>query len=247
MLSEPKFFEKAQKFALYPTVNDTYFTFEELKDKIKASQTDKDGNIVVLYATNKDAQHSFIEEAEAKGYEVLLLDSPIASHLIQKLEGENTELSDKKHPIKFARVDADSIDKLIPKDENQISKLSDEDQEKLKEIVEEVVPKDKYTVQLEALDSKSNPFIITQPEFMRRMKEMQQTGGGGMMGMGNFPEMYNLVVNTNSDLMQKILKAKAKRAAYVSQALDLARLSQNLLQGKEMTDFIKRSYDLMNN
>jgi len=245
MLSEPKFFEKAQKFALYPTVNNAYFTFDELKEKVKPAQTDKDGNIVVLYATDKDAQHGFIEEAETKGYEVLLLDSPIMSHLIQKLESENSELSDKKQPIKFARVDADSIDKLIPKEENQISKLNDEEQEKLKGFVEEVVPSEKYTVQLEALDSKSNPFIITQPEFMRRMKEMQQTGGGGMMGMGNFPEMYNLIVNTNSDLMQKILKAKAKRSEYINQALDLARLSQNLLQGKEMTDFIKRSYELM--
>ncbi|MEN8124507.1 MAG: molecular chaperone HtpG [Bacteroidota bacterium] len=245
MLSEPKFFEKAQNFALYPTVNDKYFTFEEFKEKTKAAQTDKDGNLVILYASNLDEQHSFIEEAEAKGYEVLLLDSPIVSHLIQKLESENSELSDKNQPIKFARVDADSIEKLIPKQDDQISKLSDEDQGKLKTIVEEIVPKEKYTVQLEALDSNSNPFIITQPEFMRRMKEMQQTGGGGMMGMGNFPEMYNLVVNTNSDLMQKILKAKAKRTEYVNQALDLARLSQNLLQGKEMTDFIKRSYDLM--
>jgi molecular chaperone HtpG len=125
--------------------------------------------------------------------------------------------------------------------------LSEADQEKLKGYIEEIVPKEKYSVQLEAMDSKSNPFIITQPEFMRRMKEMQQTGGGGMMGMGGFPEMYNLVVNTNSDLMQKILKAKAKRSEYINQALDLARLSQNLLQGKEMTDFIKRSYELMNN
>ena len=247
MLSEPKFFEKAQKFALYPTVNNKYYTLEELKDKTKGAQTDKDGNLVILYATNAEEQHSFIADAESKGYEVLLLDSPIVSHLIQKLEGENSELSDKKQPLKFARVDADSMDKLIQKDEDQISKLSEEDQEKLKGFVEAVVPKDKYTVQLEAMDSKSNPFIITQPEFMRRMKEMQQTGGGGMMGMGNFPEMYNLVVNTNSDLMQKILKAKAKRAEYINQALDLARLSQNLLQGKEMTDFIKRSYDLLNN
>ena len=239
MLSEPKFFEKAQKFALFPTVNDKYFTFEELKDKTKAAQTDKDGNLVVLYATNADEQHSFIVEAESKGYEVLLMDSPIVSHLIQKLEGENEK-------VKFARVDADSIDKLIQKEENQVSKLSDDDQGKLKIFIEEIVPKEKYTVQLEAMDSNSNPFIITQPEFMRRMKEMQQTGGGGMMGMGNFPEMYNLVVNTNNDLMQKILKAKGKRTEYINQALDLARLSQNLLQGKELTDFIKRSYDLMN-
>jgi len=247
MLSEPKFFEKAQNFALYPTVNNKYFTFEEFKEKAKAAQTDKDGNLVILYTTNAEEQHSFIAEAESKGYEVLILDSPIISHLIQKLEGENSELSDKKQPVKFARVDADSMDKLIQKEDDQISKLSEEEQEKLKGYVEAVVPNEKYSVQLEAMDSKSNPFIITKPEFMRRMKEMQQTGGGGMMGMSNFPEMYNLVVNTNSDLMQKILKAKGKRTAYINQALDLARLSQNLLQGKEMTDFIKRSYDLMNN
>lgn len=245
MLSEPKFFDKAQKFALYPTTKNEFLTFEELTEKVKPAQTDKDGNIVILYASNVEEQHSFIGEAEAKGYEVLLLDSPIVSHLIQKIEGENSELSDKKSPVKFARVDSDSMDKLIPKGEDQISKLDEKDQERLKTIIEDVVPKEKYTVQLEAMDSNSNPFIITQPEFMRRMKEMQQTGGGGMMGMGNFPEMYNLVVNTNSDLMQKILKAKAKRTEYVNQALDLARLSQNLLQGKEMTDFIKRSYDLM--
>ena len=237
MLTEDKFFEKAQKFALYPTVNDKFYTLEELKEKFKANQTDKDGNLILLYAADKDAQHSFIVEAEEKGYEVLLLDSPIVSHLLQKLEMENEKL-------KFARVDSDSIDKLIQKEDKPVSKLSEEEQEKLKKYIEEVVPKDKYTVELEALDSNSNPFIITQPEFIRRMKEMQQTGGG-MMGMGNFPEMYNLVVNTNSDLMPKILKAKTKRKEYINQALDLARLSQNLLQGKEMTDFIKRSYELM--
>lgn len=239
MLSEAKFFEKAQGFALYPTVKDQYFTFEELKDKLKVAQTDKDGNLVVLYASNKEEQHSFIEEAEGKGYEVLLLDSPIVAHLIQKLEGENEK-------IRFSRVDADSMDKLIQKDENQISKLSEEDQTKLKSIIEEFVPKEKYSVQLEALDSNSNPFIITQPEFLRRMKELQKTGGGGFMGMSNFPEMYNLVVNTNNELMQKILKAKGKREEYINQALDLARLSQNLLQGKDLTRFIKRSFELMN-
>ncbi|MDJ0646473.1 MAG: molecular chaperone HtpG [Flavobacteriaceae bacterium] len=245
MLSEEKFYEKAQKFALYPTVDDTYFTFDELIEKIKPVQTDKDKNIVVLYAGNKEEQHSYIQAAKEKGYEVLLLDSPIVSHLIQKIESGNMELSDSKQPIKFARVDSDHIDNLIKKDEEQISKLSDEEKEKLKEIVENIVPKDKYTVQLEALDSNANPFIITQPEFMRRMKEMQQTGGGGFMGMGGFPEMYNLVVNTNNDLMQKILKAKAKKEEYVNQALDLARLSQNLLQGEDLTSFIKRSFELM--
>ena len=239
MLSEPKFFEKAQKFAVYPTVDDTYFTFEELQKKTKDLQTDKDGNLIVLYTTNKEEQHSYIQDAKEKGYEVLLLDSPIISHLIQKLEGENEK-------VKFSRVDADFVDNLVKKDEEQISKLSDDEKGKLKEIVEGIVPKEKYTVQLEALDSKANPFIITIPEFMRRMKEMQQTGGGGgMMGMGGFPEMYNLVVNTNNDLMQKIMKAKGKRTEYVNQALDLAKLSQNLLQGEDMTNFIKRSFEIM--
>ncbi len=245
MLSEPKFFEKAQKFALYPTVDGTYFTFDELKEKTKAAQTDKDKNLVLLYATNEKEQHSYIQGAKEKGYEVLLLDSPIISHLIQKIEGENSELSDEKFPIKFARVDSDFVENLIKKDEEQISKLSDDEKTKLKEIVEGIVPKENYTVQLEALDSKSNPFVITIPEFMRRMKEMSATGGGGMMGMNNFPDMYNLVVNTNNELMQKILKAKGKREEYVNQALDLAKLSQNLLQGEEMTNFIKRSYELM--
>ncbi len=238
MLSEPKFFDKAQKFALYPTVEGKYLTFDELKDKIKNQQTDKDGNLIVLYAADKDKQHSYIKEAQDKGYEVLLLDSPIVSHLIQKLETENDK-------TKFARVDADHIDNLIKKEDAKISKLSDEEKEKLKGIVEGVVPKEKYTVQLEALDSNSNPFIITQPEFMRRMKEMSATGGGGMMGMGTMPDMYNLVVNTNHELMGKILKAKANKEKYVNQALDLAKLSQNLLQGEALTNFIKRSFELM--
>jgi molecular chaperone HtpG len=243
MLSEPKFYEKALKFYLFPTVDGKYYTFDELIEKIKPNQTDKDKNIVVLYATDAKEQHSYIEEAKAKGYEVLLLDSPIVSHLLQKLEMDNSELSAEKQPIKFVRVDADTIDNLVKKDENKVSKLSDKEQEKLKTIVEEFVPKDKFTVQLEPMDSKANPFVITQPEFMRRMKEMQQTGGGGFMG--NFPEMYNLVVNTNSEWMDKILKAKKKQGEYVQQALDLAKLSQNLLKGEELTKFIKRSLDLM--
>ena len=246
MLSEPKFYEKAIKFALFPTVNDTFFTFDELIEKIKPAQTDKDKNIVVLYASDKKEQHSYIEAAKDKGYEVLLLDSPIISHLIQKLEGENGELSADKQPIKFVRVDSDTAENLIKKDETTVSKLSDDEQKKLQEIITGIVPGEKYTVQLEAMDSKANPFTITQPEFMRRMKEMQQSGGGGgMMGMGNFPEMYNLVVNTNNDWMQKILKAKGKQGDYINQALDLAKLSQNLLKGEELTSFIKRSLEMM--
>jgi len=240
MLSEPKFYEKSAAFALYPTVDATYFTLEELKEKIKDSQTDKDGKLVVLYASNKEAQHSYIETAKEKGYQVLLLDSPIISHLIQKLEADNENLT-------FVRVDSDNVENLIKKDEEAISKLSDTEQESLKTVLETLVPKPTYNVQLQAMDSQSAPFIITQPEFMRRMKEMSQSGGGGMFGMGNMPEMYNLVVNTNSDLANTILNTtdKSHQEQLVKQALDLAKLSQNLLKGEDLTAFVKRSFELV--
>ena len=240
MLTEDKFFEKAQEFALYPTVDDTYLTLEELKDKIKPAQTDKDDNLVVLYASNKDEQHSYIEAAKEKGYEVLLLDSPIISHLLQKLESANEKLN-------FVRVDSDHVDNLIKKEEEAISKLSEEEKETLKTFLTEVIPSEKFSVQMEAMDSKANPFIITEPEFMRRMKEMQQTGGGGMFGMGGMPEMYNLIVNTNHELVGEILATKTakKKERLVKQALDLAKLSKNLLKGQEMTAFIKRSYEMI--
>ena len=240
MLSEPKFYEKAGAFTLYPTVDGKYFTLEELKEKTKDLHTDKEGKLVVLYAGNKEAQHSYIETAKERGYEVLLLDSPIISHLIQKLEADNENLT-------FVRVDSDHIDNLIKKDEEQISKLSETEQESLKTVIETLVPKPTYSVQLQPLDSKSAPFIITQPEFMRRMKEMSQSGGGGMFGMGNMPEMYNLVVNTNSDLANTILNTtdKTHQERLVKQALDLAKLSQNLLKGEDLTAFVKRSFELV--
>jgi len=239
MLSEDKFYEKAGAFVLYPTVDDKYFTLEELKENLKENQTDKDGKLVILYAGNKDAQHSYIETAKEKGYEVLLLDSPIISHLIQKIEGDNKDVT-------FVRVDSDHIDNLIKKDENTISKLSDEEKETLKTSLEAYIPK-AYSVQLEAMDSQAAPFIITQPEFMRRMKEMSQSGGGGMFGMGNMPEMYNLVVNTNSDLATSILNTEDKthQEHLVKQALDLAKLSQNLLKGEALTAFVKRSFEMI--
>ncbi len=240
MLSEDKFFEKAEKFALYPTVDKTYFTWEELEAKIKDAQTDKDGKMVILYASDKDAQHSYIESAKAKGYEVLLLDSPIVPHLIQKLETS-------KENVSFVRVDGDHIDNLIKKEEEQISKLSDEDKETVKTAITEAIATQSYTVQVEAMDSNAAPFIITQPEFMRRMKEMQQTGGGGMNMFGNMPEMYNLVVNGNHALVSEILNAKdEEKTRLIKQSFDLAKLSQNLLKGEELTNFIKRSYEMIN-
>ena len=239
MLSEPKFYEKAGDFVLYPTTEGKYYTLKELKEAIVTNQTDKDGKLVVLYASNKEEQHSYIDIAKEKGYQVVLLDSPIVSHLIQKLEADNENLS-------FARVDADHIDKLINKEDEQISKLSEEEKGKLKSALETIVPKENYTVQLEALDSTSAPFMITQPEFMRRMKEMSATGGGGMFGMGNFPEMYNLVVNSNSELATTILNAdESAQKELVKNALDLAKLSQGLLKGEELTAFVKRSFETL--
>jgi molecular chaperone HtpG len=240
MLSEDKFFEKADKFALYPTVDGSYFTFEELQEKIKNAQTDKDDKLVILYASDKEAQHSYIEAAKAKGYEVLLMDSPIIGHLMQKLETS-------KEKISFARVDADHLDNLIKKEDTAISKLSDEEKERLKADLEKTITNKSYTVQLEAMDSSASPFIITEPEFMRRMKEMQQTGGGSMFGMGGMPEMYNLVVNTNHELVNEILNTKTakKKERLINQSLDLARLSKGLLKGEELTAFIKRSYEMV--
>ena len=241
MLSEDKFFDKADKFALYPTVDGSYFTFGELQEKIKDTQTDKDGKTVILYTSDKEAQHSYIETAKAKGYEVLLLDSPIIGHLMQKLESS-------KENISFARVDADHIDKLIQKEETQISKLSDEEKETLKKELEEAITDKSFTVQLEAMDSDASPFTITEPEFMRRMKEMQQTGGGGgMFGMGSMPDMYNLIVNTNHPLVSEFLSTKTakKKERLINQSLDLAKLSKGLLKGKALTEFIKRSYEMV--
>ncbi|MGB2313275.1 MAG: molecular chaperone HtpG [Flavobacteriaceae bacterium] len=237
MLTEDKFFEKAEQFMLYPTTEGEYLTYAELEAALKDSQTDKDGKLIFLYASNVEEQHQYIETAKYKGYKVLLLDSPIIAHLIQKLEGD-------KDNIAFARVDGDAVENLIKKEEATVSKMSDEEKESLKPMIEAVVPGEKYTIQLEAMDSNGLPFVLTQPEFMRRMKEMQQTGGGMM---GAFPEMYTLLVNTNHELVGQILQTKTakKRERLIQQALDLARLSQNLLKGEALTAFIKRSVDLI--
>ena len=238
MISEDKFFDKSDKFALYPTTDGKNYLWSELEEKLKPMQTDKDGNFVILYATNADEQHSYIQSAKDKGYEVLLLDSPIVPHLIQKLETS-------KEKISFARVDADHVNSLIKKEDTAISKLNDEEKESLKKNIEEAVNDTKFSVQVEDLESTEAPFMITQPEFMRRMKDMQATGGGGgMFGMSGFPEMYNLVVNSNSELAAEILRNEnaEEKNTKIKYALDLAKLSQNLLKGKDLTEFIQRSY-----
>ncbi len=241
MLTDAKFYEKAGDFVLYPTVDDKFYTLSELKEAVKDQQTDKNGNLVLLYAQDKEKQHASIDEAKEKGYQVLLLDSPIVSHLIQKLEQDNEKLT-------FARVDSASIAKLIQKDDTTISKISDKEKETLKVAVEAGISQENFVVQLEDLGSEDTPFAINQPEFMRRMKEMSATGGGGMFGMGTFPEMYHLVVNTNSPLATTILNAKTddEKQQLVKQVFDLARLSQGLLKGRELTDFVKRNFQNLN-
>ena len=240
MLTEDKFYEKSEKFALYPTVDDSYLTWEELENQIGELHKDKDGKTVVLYSSNKEEQYTYIEKAKEKGYTVLLLDSPIVPHLIQKIEQQ-------KEGVSFSRVDSDSIEKLIQKEENQVSKLSEEQQETLKSTLEEQLKEQGFIIQLEALDSNSDAFMLTEPEFMRRMKDMQQTGGGGMMGMGSMPDMYNLVVNTNSEIAQHILDTEntEQKLSLIHQALDLAKLSKGLLKGEALATFVSRSYKLI--
>lgn len=240
MLSEEKFYEKAQKFALLKNAEGKFFTLEEYAEKVKPSQTDKDKRVIYLYTTNTEEQHSFIETAKERGYDVLVFDSPIDSHYINQLESklENTS---------FVRVDADTIDKLIKKEEAQPSKLTEEEQNKLKPVVESVVPKEKFTVVFESLSEKDAPMLITKPEFMRRMKDMSAMGGGGMSFYGSMPDMHNLIVNSNHPLIMRILNEKdeARQKELTKQTADLAMLSQGLLKGEELTRFIKRSVELI--
>jgi molecular chaperone HtpG len=240
MLSEEKFWEKAKKFAMLQNSEGKYFTLDEYKEKVSALQTDKDKRLVYLYTNNVHDQHSYIESAKERGYDVLVFDSMIDPHYINHLESklENTS---------FVRVDSDVVDKLIKKDEPMPSKLSEKEQEALKEAVAKVVADEKYTVTLEPLSETDPPMVVTRPEFMRRMKDMSALGGGSHNMFGSLPEMHNLVVNTNHPLSSKVLaeKDEAKKQQLVKQATDLALLAQGLLKGEELTKFIKRSVDLI--
>ncbi len=241
MLSDEKFFDKAKGFALLKNTEGVAKTMEEYLEHIKPLQTDKDGKTVVLYTSNQEEQYAYISSAKDKGYDVVVLDSPLSAHLVGKLEQEFKDTT-------FTRVDGDTIDKLIKKDEEIPSKLTEDDEKKLKPVIEGAVPKEKFTVTFESMSETEQPFTITQSEFMRRMKDMNAVGGGGgMMGMGNMPEMYNLVVNANHPLVSKILNEseESKQKSMAKQATDLALLSQNLLKGEALSSFIKRSVDLI--
>jgi molecular chaperone HtpG len=238
MLTEDKFYEKGEKFTLLKNLEGNYLTIEEYIEKIKPLQTDKEGKTVVLYANNFDAQHQFVEAAKDRGYDVVLFDSPLSPHFISKLES-------KLENVSFARVDSDTLDKLIKKDDEAPSLLSDKEKETLKPIFEEVINKDKFTVHFENMSEKEPPIVITQPEFIRRMMEQQKLGGGGGM-FGAFPEMYTIAVNSNHPVVGSILKKqKDNKQKLAKQLCDLAMLSQGMLKGEELTKFINRSIDLM--
>ena len=239
MLSDDKFYERTEKFYLLKNTDGKYFTLKEYEDKIKDIQTDKEKKIVYLYTTNLEAQHSYIQSANGKGYDVLVFDTPLDSHFINTLE----------HKLKdstFSRVDADVIDKLINKEELQPSKLAKEEEDKLKLVFEKVIDKNKFTVLFESLSETDQPVIITQLEFMRRMKDMQELGGG-MNYFGDMPATYNMVVNSNHPLISKMLnEADAeKQEKLIKQTTDLALLSQNMLKGSDLTNFVKRSLELI--
>lgn len=243
MLSDDKFYERAAKFWLFKNTEGKYFTMEEYKEKIAATQTDKDNKLVYLYTNDTEVQHSYIDNATEKGYDVLVMDSPFDSHFVNQLE-------QKLENSTFARVDADTIEKLVDKGEEVPSKLSDEEKDKLKPIFEAQAnpegSKRSFTVQFENLSENDMPVTITQPEFMRRMADMQKLSGqSGMMGMGGF-EMYNLVVNANHPKVGEILRSKGEnKDKKAKQLCDLALLGQGLLKGKDLSEFLKRSVEMI--
>ena len=238
VLSDEKFAAKAKDFSFLVNTENEYFTFKEYEEKISALQTDKEGNKVALYTNDAEGQYSFIKKAKDRGYDVLVLDGPLVSHWIGKLEQENEKL-------KFARVDSDSLDKLIKKSDEIPSKLSKEDEEKLKPSFEQILNKEKYTVQFESMSEEEAPIIITQPEFMRRMMEQQRLGGNGMFGA--FPEMYNVVVNGNHPKVVGLLgKEDAEKDSTIKQLTDLALLSQGMLKGAALDEFIQRNVEHIN-
>ncbi len=240
MLTEEKFCERAMKFALLKNTEGQYFKLDDYRDKIKALQTDKDKNVIYLYATDVDEQHAYIAKAKEKGYDVLLMDSVLNSHYINLLEQKNEK-------TRFVRVDGDTVERLIAHDDNIPEKLSQEEKDKLKPIIENEVDKARFTVQLESMESDDQPMVITQNEFMRRYKEMSQTSGGGMGFYGEMPDSYNLVVNINHPLIEQVLKEQDadKQKQLVHQLTDLALLSNGLLKGEALTQFIKRSVEMI--
>jgi molecular chaperone HtpG len=240
MISDDKFYDRAKEFALLKNTNARYFTLEEYKNHVKDLQTDKEGNTVYIYTTDMGKQHSFIESANAKAYDVLVFEGVIDPHFVNALEP-------KLDKVQFKRVDSETVDKLVPKGEDLASVLSKEEEEKLKGIFEKAINNKAMAVSIASLSPDQMPVVITMSEWMRRMKDMAKTGGGGFGFMGGMPDSYSVSINGNHAVTQKILKAdgEEKQVMLAKQAYDLALLSQNMLTGADLTNFIKRSVDLV--
>jgi molecular chaperone HtpG len=236
MLSDEKFYDRTKDACLFENLDGKFFTLSEYKEHTKALQTNKENKIVWLYSNDIDAQDAYISSAKARSYDVLKFDTLIDNHFMQHIEVKDQE-------VNFKRVDADTVDNLIEKDEKKESVLSKDEEEKLKKVFEETIQDKTITVELKPLSPDDLPVLITQSEWMRRMKEMQQMGGG-MPFMGDFPMQINLVVNTNHPLAQKILQNE-NATEQVQQLYDIALLSQNMLKGKKLTEFINRSVKAM--
>lgn len=240
IISDEKFYDRAKDFALLKNANKEYFTFAEYKDKVSPTQTDKDGNVVYLYTSDPGKQDSYIQAAQAKGFDVLQLDGVLDSHFINTLE-------QKLEKVQIKRVDSDTADKLIDKDEKLDSVLSEDEKNAVKAIFEAAAANKNMSIAVESLSPSDLPVVITMSEFMRRMKDMAKLGGGGYAFMGSMPDNYNVAVNANHHIIQKILKAETddQKAKLAKQAYDLALLSQNMLTGADLTNFIKRSVELV--
>ena len=239
MISDEKFYERSNSFALFPTTENTFFTFEELKEKISPNQTDKDGNLVILYTSDEEEQHSYILQAAERGYQIIKMDTMIDNHFIQQVESKNEK-------TQFKRVDADIVSNLIPKDEEAVSVLSKEQEEKLKTLFETTIEKSKADIELKALSPTDAPIVITRNEFMRRMMEMQKMGGGSPFMFGGMDEKLNLVININHPINTKLLEEDAThQEKHIKQLYDLALLSQNMLKGEALTKFVARSFELI--
>ncbi len=240
MLSDEKFYDRASKFNLLKNSEGKYYTIEEYRDLIKANQTDKDEIQIALYANDVEAQYSYIEKAKDRGYDVLVMDGVLDNHYVDLLER-------KLEKIRFVRVDAESVDKLIAKGDEQVSKLTEDQQNELKPIFENGLDTKSFTIQFESLSETEDPVLITQPEFMRRMKDMQALGGGQMAFMGDMPDSYNVVVNSNHPMIAELIddKDEEHRKKIAKQLVDLAKISQGLLKGKDLADFVKRSVEII--
>ncbi|GMQ28804.1 molecular chaperone HtpG [Algoriphagus confluentis] len=240
MISEEKFYEKGKEFTLLKNTKNEYFTLDEYREKVKAVQTDKNDQVVYLYATDLNKQDGFIDSANKKDYDVLVLDSPIDSHFIQHIETklEKTQLK---------RVDADVVEKLIQKDSTYANLLTEDQSKSVKELFEKAINNKNYSVEIEGLSPEEMPVTITMEEWMRRMKDMAQTGGGPMSFYGSLPDSYKVAINGNHPVVDKILKAEGEEAQMklAKQAFDLAMLSQGLLTGKDLTAFVKRSVEMI--